>query len=158
MTKNEIKKLIKYYAILFPATKTIADIDTVNVWFDVLNEINFLDAKRALRELSVNLDRIPNVTDIVQHIKSGSFVPSLYDTYQEYPYDIETSSSQRIIQIIVGWSDKKIVFKYPIENKNKAMNMVAKLKNRPTMNEIMCLWDEDMANCHYGTCRKTFGL
>ena len=61
MTKSEIKKLIKYYAILFPATKTIADIDTINVWFDVLNEINFLDAKRSLRELSVTLDRIPTL-------------------------------------------------------------------------------------------------
>ncbi|WP_346676599.1 hypothetical protein [Erysipelatoclostridium sp. An173] len=158
MTKSEIKKLIKYYAILFPATKTIADIDTINVWFDVLNEINFLDAKRSLRELSVTLDRIPNVTDIVQHIMSDNFVPSLYDTYQEYPYDVETTASQRIIQIAVSWSDKKIVFKYPAERKDKAMSMVARLKARPTMNEIMCLWDEDMANCHYGTCRKTFGL
>lgn len=85
-------------------------------------------------------------------------MPSLYDTYQEYPYDFEISNSQRIIQIAVSWSDKKIVFKYPAERKDKAMNMVAKLKNRPTMSEIMCLWDEDMANCHYGTCRKTFGL
>lgn len=158
MTKSEIKKLIKYYAILFPATKTIADVDTINVWFDVLNEINFLDAKRSLRELSVNLDRIPNVTDIIQHIRSDSFVPSLYDTYQEYPYDFEISNSQRIIQIVVSWSDKKIVFKYPTEQKDKAINMVAKLKARPTMNEIMCLWDEDMANYSYGTCKKTFGL
>lgn len=158
MTKNEIKKLIKYYSILFPATKTIADIDTVDVWFDVLNMVSLLDAKKSLRELSVKLDRIPNVTDILQHVGSNDFTPGLYDTYQEHPYDVEMSNSQKIIQIIVSWSDKKIVFKYPIEQKSRAMNMARTLKSRPTKREIMCLWDEDMANCDYGTCKKTFGL
>lgn len=158
MTKNEIKKLIKYYAILFPATKTIADIDTVDVWFDVLNSVNFLDAKKSLRDLSIKLNRIPNVTDILQYVRSADFTPGLYDTYQEHPYDVEMSNSQKIIQIIVSWSDKKIVFKYPTEQKNRAINMARILKSRPTKNEILCFWDEDMANCSYGTCRKTFGL
>lgn len=158
MTKNEIKKLIKYYNVMFPATKTISDIDTVNVWFDVLNRINFLDAKRALREISEVLDRIPNVTDILQYVRSDAFMPSSYDTCTEYPYDVSVSKSQKLIQITADWGDRKIVFKYPAENEDRARAMLAELKRMPTRHEIMCLWDEDMAGYAYGTCKKTFGF
>ena len=158
MGKSDIRKLIRYFKILYPGSKIQPDVETVGVWFDLFKDYDLLNAKKALRETGVEVAHMPGPYDILRKLTSPEFKKSLFDTYKEYPYEVSSKPRGDSIFITVTFNDFAIEFRYPKSHKERAVDLINLLKEHPTKSEIMCCWDEDMANGVYGSCRKEYGI